>query len=49
MTTNDSSICVFYDGECPLCRREVTRYRKLINYQFSRDLLSISSGCDASV
>ncbi len=29
MTTIQSPMCVFYDGACPLCQREVKRYKKL--------------------
>lgn len=29
MSTQASTTCVYYDGACPLCRREVKLYKKL--------------------
>lgn len=30
LTTSNSTMCVFYDGACPLCQKEVKRYQSLI-------------------
>ncbi len=37
--TSNSTTCVFYDGACPLCSREVKHYQKLVqNKGFKNDI-----------
>ena len=48
MTISSSTIRVFYDGACPLCRREVKRYQTLISKQKENiDWVDISNNQDA--
>ncbi len=48
MIMSNSTIRVFYDGACPLCRREVKRYQTLIsNHNETIDWVDISNNQDA--
>jgi len=31
MSIANSTLCVFYDGKCPLCKKEIKRYQALIS------------------
>ncbi len=43
MKGQSATTCVFYDGACPLCRREMNHYKKLAAKQDSRiDWIDIS-------
>lgn len=36
MKNQSKTSCVFYDGACPLCRREINHYKKLSSKQDSQ-------------
>ena len=49
-TTANSTICVFYDGACPLCQKEVKRYQSLIYKKDEKiDWIDISKNQDALI
>ena len=48
MTMLNPTICVFYDGACPLCQKEIKRYKKLIHQEGEKiDWVDISKNKDA--
>lgn len=48
LSANKASVTtVFFDGSCPLCRREIAIYRRAVPYT-PIDWVDVSSTCDAT-